>query len=1000
MGESLPHCLCKKILLFTALLFGMAVQGVYSQSTGDIAFIGFNGDSQSSGDAFSVVLYTSYSANEEVHFSSQEWDGSSFEGSGGDFTWIAPSGGATEGTVLVFEDVNDTPSVNFGSITDDANMNLSGSGDIIYAYTGTDKTSPNTPFLGAIASDTDLYNKTDGTEGTLANTGLTQAGYETILLTDNIDVAEFTGDRSGNTQNGYLAELNNVADNWQEENGSGSQADLVLPFDDTSFTLISAPTIAFTASSLSVDEMGSSVDLTVELVEANSTAVDVDVVFLPGSSTAGVSDIDSYSTTTVSYGAGAASGAIQTVTVNLTDDGNFEGTEKAVFQLQNNTAGSIIEPSELTLSISDDDAPDIVFNEINAEPGDDANGDGTLDSDTDEFVELVNNETADIDISGWAYNDGSSSEYIFPEGSVIPAGQAILLFDNTSGTQPQGNFGGAQVFSDAEIGLNNSPETLTLKDAQGNTIATATYGNDASGEANVLDPEITGNSYIDHSTATGAEGALSSPGTQVDGTPFGSKHAIAFRGTEGWRMISSPVQGTSFNDFFSDFWMQGITGSDAPNDTGTLFSWTESGGGIFSAPTNMTDNLTPGQGYIVYVFEDDEYNTPGIQGGFPKVVNSNGTENSGTVNVSVSSTDDGGDGITGNEGWNMLGNPFAADVSVTAVLDALEAVDASVNANVYVWDHEADDGNGDWVTKVDGDLIAPFQGFFVRFTSAFSSTNATFDKTSLEANTGTEFYKEVSEDAFNFELELHGEQYYDTYSLAFNDNGTVDLDRYDAYKLFSLNSNSINLYSTLSNNRIQKNVLPRDLESALEIPLLFEVGDRESLTFEWKAIENLPNGWTLTLVDKEMNREVDLTSEGKYQFTRMVSEQQKNASEETLLNKSSGNDNDEPRFVLSVKPKQQQIASDELPESAKLNPNYPNPFNPQTTIPYQLSEDAEVKLTVWNMIGQKVATLVDGFVEAGTHQESWNASNMPSGIYIARFEVAGEVFIRKMTLIK
>jgi hypothetical protein len=226
------------------------------------------------------------------------------------------------------------------------------------------------------------------------------------------------------------------------------------------------------------------------------------------------------------------------------------------------------------------------------------------------------------------------------------------------------------------------------------------------------------------------------------------------------------------------------------------------------------------------------------------------------------------------------------------------------------------------------------------------------------------------------------------------------LDRYDAYKLFSLNPNSINLYSTLSNNRIQKNVLPSELESALEIPLSFEAGDRESLTFQWKNIENLPSGWTITLIDKEMNKEVDLNSSDKYQFNRIVSQQQKNPNEKTLLNKTNGNDDQEPRFVLSIQPKQPQVRSRDLPDSIKLNPNYPNPFNPQTTISYELAQGAEVKLTVWNMIGQKVATLVDGLVEAGTHKETWNASNMPSGIYIARFEVGGKVFTRKMTLIK
>lgn len=995
MGESLPHCLYKKILLFTALLFGMAVQGVYSQSLGDIAFIGFNGDGE---DDFAIVALEEIPANTEIFFTDSDWNGSAFNSPDEAFSWTSGSSAISAGTVITFNDISTGGRrVSEGSYSGGSAISLTVSHTVIYAYTGSEGTP--SAFLGSVATNTVNY---DGTDGTLNGTGLSQ-DTTAILLSNNIDGAAYVGDRSGNTPNGYRSDLNNIVNNW-EETGASGDGETFLPFDDSPFTVVPPPTIGFAASKVDSAENSGTAQLSVELVEANGKDVDVDVVYLGSSSTASSSDISGFSNQTVSFSDSDTSGTTKTVDITLDNDSDFEGTEKAVFQLQNNTAGSIIEPSELTLSISDDDSPNIVINEILYDPNADADGNGSTSTTDDEFIELVNNGITDIDISGWTLYDDPTLDlrHTFPEGTVIPASGSLVLFAD-NGVSPTGNLGGAIVQSSNEsttLSLNNSGDTITLKDSEGNEITSISYTGSESEESITRNPDITG-SFEGHTSADAADDSSPfSPGTQVNGTPFGSKHAIAFRGTEGWRMISSPVQGTSFNDFFSDFWIQGITGSDAPNDTGTLFSWTESGGGIFSAPTNMTDNLTPGQGYIVYVFEDDEYNTPGIQGGFPKVVNSNGTENSGTVNVSVSSTDDGGDGITGNEGWNMLGNPFAADVSVTAVLDALEAVDASVNENVYVWDHEADGGNGDWMTKNDGDLIAPFQGFFVRFSSAFSSTNATFDKTLLEANTGTEFYKEVSEDAFNFELELHGEQYYDTYSLAFNDNGTVDLDRYDAYKLFSLNSNSINLYSTLSNNRIQKNVLPRDLESALEIPLLFEVGDRESLTFEWKAIENLPNGWTLTLVDKEMNREVDLTSEGKYQFTRMVSEQQKNASDETLLNKSSGNDNGDPRFVLSVKPKQQQVASDELPESAKLNPNYPNPFNPQTTIPYQLSEDAEVKLTVWNMIGQKVATLVDGFVEAGTHEESWNASNMPSGIYIARFEVAGEVFIRKMTLIK
>ena len=82
----------------------------------------------------------------------------------------------------------------------------------------------------------------------------------------------------------------------------------------------------------------------------------------------------------------------------------------------------------------------------------------------------------------------------------------------------------------------------------------------------------------------------------------------------------------------------------------------------------------------------------------------------------------------------------------------------------------------------------------------------------------------------------------------------------------------------------------------------------------------------------------------------------------------------------------------ELADEAKqadtfaLEQNYPNPFNPTTAINYQLPEDAHVTLEIYNTLGQQVATLVDGFVEAGNHRVSWNAIDMPAGVYIYRIQ--------------
>jgi hypothetical protein len=89
-----------------------------------------------------------------------------------------------------------------------------------------------------------------------------------------------------------------------------------------------------------------------------------------------------------------------------------------------------------------------------------------------------------------------------------------------------------------------------------------------------------------------------------------------------------------------------------------------------------------------------------------------------------------------------------------------------------------------------------------------------------------------------------------------------------------------------------------------------------------------------------------------------------------------------------------------FPVAFSLEQNYPNPFNPSTSINYNLARDGRVRLTVYNLLGQQVATLVDEVRSAGSHTLNWNAASMPSGIYIYRLEADAQVFSRRMTLMK
>jgi len=90
----------------------------------------------------------------------------------------------------------------------------------------------------------------------------------------------------------------------------------------------------------------------------------------------------------------------------------------------------------------------------------------------------------------------------------------------------------------------------------------------------------------------------------------------------------------------------------------------------------------------------------------------------------------------------------------------------------------------------------------------------------------------------------------------------------------------------------------------------------------------------------------------------------------------------------------------ELPTAFALEQNYPNPFNPATAISYQLSANRLVNLRIYDTAGRLVATLVNGWREAGSHQVTWDASGLPSGLYFCRMQAGSWQATSKMVLMK
>ena len=89
-----------------------------------------------------------------------------------------------------------------------------------------------------------------------------------------------------------------------------------------------------------------------------------------------------------------------------------------------------------------------------------------------------------------------------------------------------------------------------------------------------------------------------------------------------------------------------------------------------------------------------------------------------------------------------------------------------------------------------------------------------------------------------------------------------------------------------------------------------------------------------------------------------------------------------------------------VPAEFALHQNYPNPFNPLTSIRYDLPEDAHVRLTIYDIIGRKIAVPVNGRIESGPHEVIWDATGVTSGVYIYRFETQGFTSTKKMILLR
>jgi hypothetical protein len=178
------------------------------------------------------------------------------------------------------------------------------------------------------------------------------------------------------------------------------------------------------------------------------------------------------------------------------------------------------------------------------------------------------------------------------------------------------------------------------------------------------------------------------------------------------------------------------------------------------------------------------------------------------------------------------------------------------------------------------------------------------------------------------------------------------------------------------------------------------VTNENEVTVSWD-LSSLPGHVSLTLTDNVTGTAVNLTEESEITFsTGAKGSFPAYGSNGVNIYPEVG----ESRFTLTVA-YSALTSNDEpanVPGTFALRPAYPNPFNPSTTISFDIPDatDRNTSLHIYDITGKLVETLVNGTVPVGTHTITWDPKNLSAGLYIVQLKAGNKTFNQKLTFLK
>ena len=482
----------------------------------------------------------------------------------------------------------------------------------------------------------------------------------------------------------------------------------------------------------------------------------------------------------------------------------------------------------------------------------------------------------------------------------------------------------------------------------------------------------------------------------LTGLAYGQTRTIS--GTAGWRMISIPKASATVSDISDDTAIQGVTGGANTGSTANIYYNTGSSGtGGWTVPTNMSTAWGDGLGIIVYFYN----NTTGGSSELPLDLDVSGSEPASDVKVTISSD------------FTLIGNPFQSNINVDDLdgnATGAGLLFGGIKSSIKVWNNSA----GSYTSyNLGGNLVlSEWQGLFIEkatglLTDLTEVTIPTSSKTTNAADI-SHYSKSRAFDTRSIDLHLTGEGFNDlSTKFYFTPYSSEQEDQFDGSKLSSLSgSPTIAFVQDFGEGKVllSQDARSYDIESVQSYDLeVNDAGISGAYTLNWETMKNIPSDWAITLVDRVEDVYVDMQSENSYTFNVEAKQKKPNVTAlQVGATKQKVSDNSDSRFGIIIAPNTSVGIDDELTkaDAFKLDQNYPNPFNPTTNINYTIGEAGSVNITVYNVMGQKVAELLNTTKSAGSYQLSWDATGQASGIYYYRLTAPGVVLTRQMTLIK